>query len=319
MANEVSTTVKRAAPPSLFSTMDAFDEGYRIARALTSSALVPAAYRGEENVPNAMIAMDMANRIGVSAIVVMQNLHVIEGRPSWASPFIVSALNSCGLFSPIRYRLERLGEREVSFDTWEGPKGDRRKVVKKTKVNDMTCVAYAIEKETGEVLEGPEVTIEMAVREGWYFRAGSKWQTMPDLMIRYRAAAFFGRLYAPHILNGMGTEEEAYDIAEPKDITPAAQASAPEAPAEEKPANRPKGIHAAMNKKPEAAKAKTEAKPAAKVIEGEVEAAEVREVPHAKSVVKTQTSDNDDPGFTGEEDDGIPFGSPDEDEEFNPA
>lgn len=316
MANEVAVSSgKRPHAPSLFSTMDAFDEGFRIARALASSALVPAAYRGEENVPNAMIAMDMANRIGVSAIVVMQNLHVIEGRPSWASPFIVSALNSCGLFSPIRYRVVKVGDIETSYQAWEGPKGARQQVTKKIRVNEMTCVAYAIEKETGEVLEGPEVSISMAVKEGWYYRAGSKWQTMPDLMIRYRAAAFFGRLYAPHILNGMGTEEEAYDIAEPKDITPAP--SVAQAPEEEKPAGRPKGIHAALNKKAEPEKAKP--KPAAKVINGEVETTETRVQNDADTVVKTQTVDNDDPGSTGEEDDGLPFGSPDEDEDYNPA
>ena len=314
MANEVSTTVKRPAQaPSLFTTKDSFDEGFRIARALSSSELVPVAYRGEDKVPNAMIAMDMANRIGVSPIVVMQNLHIIEGRPSWASPFIVSALNSCGLFSPIRYRLEKLGAREISHETWEGPKGDRRKVVKKVSVNEMTCIAYAIEKETGEVLEGPEVSISMAVREGWYYRAGSKWQTMPDLMIRYRAAAFFGRLYAPHILNGMGTEEEAYDIAEPKDITPAPVEPAPEETAA-KPAGRPKGIHAAMTKKTEPEK--TKPKPA-KVIDAEV-ATDDEPVSDADTVVKMQTIDNNDNGSSGE-DDGIPFGSPDEDDDYNPA
>lgn len=313
MANEVAVSSgKRPHAPSLFSTMDAFDEGFRIARALASSALVPAAYRGEENVPNAMIAMDMANRIGVSAIVVMQNLHVIEGRPSWASPFIVSALNSCGLFSPIRYRVEKLGEREASYHTWEGPKGNRQPVIKKIKINEMTCIAYAIEKETGEVLEGPEVSISMAVKEGWYTRNGSKWQTMPDLMIRYRAAAFFGRLYAPHILNGMGTEEEAYDIAEPKDITPAPAAAAP-VETEEKPAGRPKGVHAAMSAKPEPAKAK--AKPAAKVIDAEVDASNAAAGTDAGSVVKTQTNGADS-GFDG---DNVPFGDPDEDDDYNPA
>lgn len=181
-------------------------------RALTTSNLVPENYRGETNMGNALIALDMANRMGISPLMVMQNLHVIEGRPSWASSFIISALNSSGLFSPVRFKVEDLGEADASYDKWTGPKGAREKVSTKIKIRDRSFQAFAIEKATGEVLEGPVVTISMAVAEGWYSKPGSKWQTMPDLMGRYRAAAFFGRLYAPHILNGMHTEDEVLDL-----------------------------------------------------------------------------------------------------------
>lgn len=119
---------------------------------------------------------------------VMQNLHVIHGRPSWSSTFIISALNSCGRFSPLRFEMN--GE------------GDKR-----------TCKAWATDK-TGERLEGPEISIDMAKAEGWYGKNGSKWKSMPELMLRYRAAAFFGRLYAPDVLNGMHAAEEVQDIVE---------------------------------------------------------------------------------------------------------
>ena len=52
----------------------------------------------------------------------------------------------------------------------------------------------------------------MAKAEGWLTKTGSKWQTMPELMLKYRAAAFFGRLYAPEVLMGMQTAEEVIDI-----------------------------------------------------------------------------------------------------------
>jgi hypothetical protein len=52
----------------------------------------------------------------------------------------------------------------------------------------------------------------MAKKEGWATKAGSKWQTMPELMIRYRAAAFWGRLYASDLLLGMQSQEEVVDI-----------------------------------------------------------------------------------------------------------
>jgi hypothetical protein len=54
--------------------------------------------------------------------------------------------------------------------------------------------------------------MEMAVNEGWYGKNGSKWVTMPDLMLRYRSAAFFGRIYAPELLMGLPSAEETHDI-----------------------------------------------------------------------------------------------------------
>jgi hypothetical protein len=63
----------------------------------------------------------------------------------------------------------------------------------------------------------------MAKAEGWLTRAGSKWQSMPELMIRYRAASFFGRLYCPDILNGMYTADEVADFAPPEPRAPVAE------------------------------------------------------------------------------------------------
>jgi hypothetical protein len=65
---------------------------------------------------------------------------------------------------------------------------------------------------TGEKLTGPDVTIGMARKEGWYDKKGSKWQTMPQLMLTYRAAAFFIRTCAPEISMGLPTSDELEDI-----------------------------------------------------------------------------------------------------------
>lgn len=246
---------------SVFSSLSAFESAQRICGPLVKSDLVPANYRGAEKMGNAMIALDLANRMGIAPLMVMQNLHIIEGRPSWASSFIIAALNSCGLFSPLRFDIKELGERETTYDRWVGDKGNRRKETVKARVEDIEFRAYAIEKATGEVLKGPKVSIGMAVAEGWYFKPGSKWVTMPELMGRYRAAAFFGRLYAPHILNGMQTADEIVDVE--YEVIPPAPTVAPEA---DRPAERPQGVHAALQAaKPAASKRtkpKAEAKPA---------------------------------------------------------
>lgn len=306
-------TVQPATKPiSVFADEAQFEVALRLVKPLISSGLVPQLYRGDTGMGNALIALDMANRMGVPALMVMQNLNIIEGKPAWGSKFVIAALNSCGLFSPIRWKIKDLGEVEAERAEWSGPKDNRQKKITKTKIRDKEYIAYATEKATGEILEGPPVTFSMAVAEGWYFRAGSKWLTMPDLMGRYRSASFFAGLYAAHILNGMPTQEEIVDISEPRDITPA-----PEQPAAkvetEKPAGRPRGIHAAMNKK--ADPAKTEAKQEAKVIDAEVGAGGAAAGTDAQIVVKTQTDDGD-PGLDGDD---VPFGDPDDDDDFNPA
>lgn len=170
-----------------FSNRATFEHAQRVASMLSKSDLVPAAYKG--NVQNTMIALEMANRIGASPLQVMQNLYIVQGKPSWSSSFIVAAINACGKFSPLRYQVE-------------GSEKD----------NTLTCLAWAYDKATGEKLEGPMITMEMAAAEGWLGKSGSKWKSMPTLMIRYRAAAFFGRLYAPEILMGMHTVEENTDV-----------------------------------------------------------------------------------------------------------
>jgi hypothetical protein len=175
MENKTELT-ETAAP------LSSFEMAQRQAKALSASDLVPQQYKG--NVANTLVALEIANRIGASPLMVMQNLNIIHGRPSWGSSFIIAAINGSGKFTALRFV------------------GDLSKGIK----------AVCHEKATGELLEGPTVTMDMAKAEGWLDKAGSKWKTMPELMMRYRAAAFFGRLYAPEITMGMHSTEEVVDI-----------------------------------------------------------------------------------------------------------
>ncbi len=206
---------KRDLPPA----EQAFEFIQRRAKLYTQSALVPEIYRG--NTPgalaNTIIALNIAARIHADELMVMQNLYVIEGRPSWSSTFIISALNSCGRFSPLHFEVKDLGPRKVVFtQSWKDKNTGERKSVDKSieLTSNLSCTAWAYDISTGEKLIGPEVSYEMAILEGWWTRFGSKWQTMPELMLRYRAASFFGRLYAPEMLNGMYTREEVEDMPE---------------------------------------------------------------------------------------------------------
>lgn len=172
-------------PLSVFSNSGAFEQAQRFANALCKSNIVPAAY--QNNLPNTLVALEMANRMGESPLMVMQNLDIIHGKPSFNSKFTISRLNTCGRFTPLRFKY--FGE------------GDNR-----------TCVAYAKDTATGELLEGPPVSIAMAKKEGWFSKSGSKWQTMPELMLMYRSGTFFGRMYAPELTMGMQTSDELIDV-----------------------------------------------------------------------------------------------------------
>lgn len=174
-----------------FSSVDHFRQAYNMAKYLCQSSMVPKQYQGQGNIGNCIIALEMAQRIGASPFAVMQNLDVIHGSPSWRSQFVIASLNSCGRFSPLRFKVE--GE------------GDTR-----------TAIAWAYDKATGEVLEGPPVSIATAKAEGWYDKNGSKWKTIPELMLRYRAAKWFGNLYAPDITMGMHDDTEVRDIIDVK-------------------------------------------------------------------------------------------------------
>ena len=173
---------------SAFSSIANFENAQRMASALSACSLVPEAYRGKDNLANAVIALEMANRIGANPLAVMQNLYIVHGKPAWSSQFLISCVNASGKFTPLRYR--QTGERGT--DSWG-------------------IIAWAKDRE-GEVLESPEVTIGMAKAEGWHGKSGSKWKTMPDLMLRYRAATLFARLFAPELTMGLHCDDEIIDI-----------------------------------------------------------------------------------------------------------
>ena len=224
------TLAPRNDAPMSLTTGAGFDQLQRVAKALCASTLVPVQYRAfvekkergkvigydpnPAGLPNCIVALNMAQRMNADPLLVMQNLHIIEGRPSWSSPFIIAAINHCGRFSPLRFELSEPGEPvEVTYTASAWRNNQKTEEQRKVKVRHQTCRAWVIEKETGERLDGPTVSIQMAIDEAWLTKNGSKWQTMPEVMLRYRAASLFGRLYAPELLMGLQSQEEAEDIA----------------------------------------------------------------------------------------------------------
>lgn len=190
-------------------SLGGFDDAQRMAKALAASSLVPTIYQGQTGLANCLIALEISGRMGISPLVVMQNMVPIHGRPTWSSQFLIGTVNACGRFSPLRY----------VFDDEDAP---------------TSCYAEAKDLASGEVLRGEKITIAMAKAEGWWSRKDknnretSKWPTMTGQMLRFRAASWWVRVFCPEISLGLATQEEAIDV-EPVAVTevPASLAAVP--------------------------------------------------------------------------------------------
>lgn len=180
--------IKKPSLPG-FQSAEGFELLQRQAKMFCGSSLVPQQFQGEQNFGNAIIALEMAQRMNASPLMVMQNLYIVYGNPGWSSKFLIATFNQCGRFEAIKYK-----------ET--GKKG----------TDSQGIIAYTREKGSDEVIYGPEVTISIAKQEGWFDKKGSKWKTMPDQMLRYRAAAWLIRTTAPEISMGLQTSDEIIDV-----------------------------------------------------------------------------------------------------------
>lgn len=164
-----------------------FVNAQRRGKALCLADLVPDLYKN--NISNCLIALDFANRLGLSPLVIMQNLYMVKGKPGWSGAFCIAAINGSGRFTPLDYKF--VGEPGTPSHG---------------------CYAIATRISNGAVCVSDTITMQMAQREGWLNKPGSKWLTMPGQMMRYRAAAFFARVYCPDLLLGIPTYEEVQDV-----------------------------------------------------------------------------------------------------------
>lgn len=188
VAPKEETAITYAPGQTIWNNTEMYAMAVKQAKILASSDLVPeGTYRGKP--ANCLIALDMSHRTGLSPLNVMQNLYIVKGRPGWSGQYCISAINSCGRFTPLEF-IQMIDD-----------KGETR-----------GYYAQAINRETGKICIGSPVTWDMVRAEGWYDKNGSKWKTMPDLMFHYRSAAFFAREYCPEVLNGLQTVEELKDV-----------------------------------------------------------------------------------------------------------
>ncbi|MDN7558837.1 hypothetical protein [Burkholderia orbicola] len=191
---------------------------------------------------NCLVAIEVARAVRMSITAVMQNADMIEGKLRWSGKFVIAAINASGRFTPLRFQMISRGKITAKYKEKTGWNQQARKPIfeeREVEVDDIECIAWALPRGTPEprlapeqvrqyagrmldlyrdigmpVIESAPVSMRMVVEEGWYGKAGSKWQTgLRTLMFQYRAGSFFGNIHAPDIVMGMGrTSEEEADI-----------------------------------------------------------------------------------------------------------
>lgn len=169
----------------IYSSSDTFQLAFQMAKGLSESTLVPMQF--QKNPANCLIALEQSNRLNISPMAVMQNLYIVQGKPSFSSSFIIGLINASGKY-----------DMELQFDEEE----------KDGKPYACTCWT----KKDGRKVTGIKITMDMAEKEGWSKKNGSKWITVPQVMLRYRAASFFARMNCPELSIGLYSKEELDDF-----------------------------------------------------------------------------------------------------------
>ncbi len=163
----------------------------KVAKGLASSQLVPKSYRGKPW--DVAIAMEMAQRMNMPLLHVLGKLYIVDGKPSWAGEFCISAVNGCGKYTPL----------EFDWITDEQGKA-------------IGCSAYATNRETGRRCQGAPITWATVEGFGWNKKANSMWNIpgQREQQFMYRAASYFARAFCPEVLSGLYTVEEQKDISQ---------------------------------------------------------------------------------------------------------
>lgn len=180
MSNEIVTVPANG----MLTAFRDLDQMLLVADRLSGSTIVPEAYRKQPG--NILIALNTAQRLQMDPMMVMQNLYVVHGHPSWSGKFVIALLRRSRNYSRVEYV-------NLNGSDWRG---------------GLKMVGHRWD---GGTDEGPEITPELVERSGWKQKNGSKWQEMPEQMYRYRAASWFASSCCPEVLLGLPTVEDMED------------------------------------------------------------------------------------------------------------
>jgi hypothetical protein len=142
--------------------------------------MVPAHFQAKPE--SCMVALMYSQQLGESPMVMFQEVSIINGRPNTSARYAISRANRSGLLAgPITWTSKGAG------DTLE-------------------VTATATLWETQEQVTAT-VTMKEAAADGW--TRNPKYRSIPEQMLRWRAATRLINLYLPEVLFGLGVREEA--------------------------------------------------------------------------------------------------------------
>lgn len=176
----LTTTTSNSQALAFLHDAAALDHRYRLAKAFSVSGMVPPHFQGKAEA--CLVAMLYAEQLGEHPMLLFQEMSVINGRPNTSARFAISRANKSGLLQgPVSWTSKGTGDA-------------------------LEVTASASLRETGEVITAT-VTMKEAAADGWTRNA--KYKSIPEQMLRWRAATRLINLYMPEVLFGLGVREEA--------------------------------------------------------------------------------------------------------------
>lgn len=176
------TTTNSFAPVTM-------DEAIRFSDMLAKSSMVPKQYQGKPE--DVMVAVIWGKEIGLAPLQALQNISVINGKPSVYGDAAMALVQN----SPVCEDIQEYFENEASPNP--------------------VAVCIAKRKNRKEVVA--KFSLEDAKRAGLWGKQGP-WSAYPKRMMQMRARGFALRDAFPDVLKGLITSEEAQDY--PEDSQP---------------------------------------------------------------------------------------------------
>ncbi|MGB0412124.1 MAG: hypothetical protein ACPGFA_11090 [Pikeienuella sp.] len=174
-----------------------FEQMQRVGKMLAMSPLFPEHLRSgspEQALANAVLVVNIALRLNEDPLTVGQHIYFVSGRAGWSTSYLIAKANQHEVFrDPIDWEISGKGE-------------------------TLSVTAFATIEKTGKRVA---YTCDMAMAKAENWVKNKKYQTMPELMLRYRSAAALIRLYCPEIMVGVPAQVDIeLGSNDMRDITP---------------------------------------------------------------------------------------------------
>ena len=192
---QLTTTNRQGFAPATFT------EARQFAEELASSSLIPKQYGGKPQ--DILVAMQWGHELGLAPMQALQNIAVINGKPSVYGDAMMALVQASAVCEDIEEYMEGEGTPNP--------------------------VAVCVAKRRNRKPVIARFSVEDAKRAGLWGKQGP-WQAYPKRMMQMRARGFALRDAFPDVLKGLITAEEAEDYPEEakpreRDVTPARPAN----------------------------------------------------------------------------------------------